>query len=132
MVRSLRFRLCATSAAVVFAVAGGLTGMNSYRPAVHGSHAAAIINPATHPAPDHLTVDRDAHSSPSQQGSPHQQCCVEPCQGGASPTLPDPTSNQVVVGETNQERAVAVVVLMVREDPASYLFPLPNAPPARV
>ena len=132
MVRSLTFRLCAASAAVVFAMAGGLTGTDPHEPAVHGPQAEALISLETHPAPDHSAMHRDADSSHSQHGTPDECHCVGPCQGGGSTSLPDATSNEIVVGETGLVPAVAVVALMVLQDPASYLFPLPNAPPARV
>ena len=132
MVRSLTFRLCAASTAVVFAVAGGLRGVDSHALATHGPHAEAIISLETHPAPAQSATDRDAHSSHSQPGSPDECHCVGPCQGGGSTTLPDATSNEIAVGETDLVPAVAVVALMVLQYPASYLFPLPNAPPTRV
>jgi hypothetical protein len=132
MVRSLTFRLCAACATVVFAVTGGLTGMDLHSAAVHGPHAEAIISLEAHPAPDHSATDRDAHSSHSQHGSPDECRCVGPCDGATSNTPHLPTPNEIAVGETDVLPSDVVVVLLVLEDPASYLLPLPNAPPARI
>ena len=132
MVRSLTFRLCTACAAVAFAITGGLTGMDSHPPELHGPQAEAIVGLGAHHAPDQTAPDRDAHASHPQHGSGVECRCVGPCEGGASPTLPDLASTEIAGGEADDIPVLGFATLIVWEDPASYLFPLPNAPPARV
>ena len=71
------------------------------------------------------------HSGHPQHGSSHECTCIGACQGGTEPTVPDVASSDIPVGQTDRSGAVRVAVLPIHEDPTSYLFPFPNAPPGR-
>jgi hypothetical protein len=136
MPRSLGFRIHTALAVVVFAATSGLTGMEAHPSSLHAPNEHAAV--ADHPTADehddrHVTPERAAHHAGHPQHGPSDECtCVGPCQGGAAPPLPDPASSEVSVAATTETPAPPVSALVVREDSASYLIPLPNAPPAHV
>ncbi len=71
------------------------------------------------------------HSGHPQHGSSHECTCIGTCQGGTAPMAPHVPSSEVPDRETDRSGVVRVAVRPIHEDPTSYLFPFPNAPPAR-
>lgn len=75
--------------------------------------------------------DSAEHRSSHPHHDSSDECtCVGVCQGGASPSLDQPAA---VVSDAPSEdiRVVQLPVPLIRDDPTSYLVPLPNAPPLR-
>jgi len=130
---SLRFRLSTACAATVFAATGGVTGMQTHPLSMHGAHTESMIALELQGPSVHSDTDQAGqHTGHSQHGSSEDCTCVGPCQSGVGLSLPDAGSPAIVHDRVDHEPAVSVVVFAVREDPASYLFPLPNGPPQRV
>ena len=69
------------------------------------------------------------HSRHPQHGSSENCTCIGACVGGAAPTLTSALLFKIPGGEIDLLRVVRATVLLIRQDPTSYLFPLPNAPP---
>jgi hypothetical protein len=135
MTRSLTSRLSTAFALVVFATTGGLTGMQVHMGPGHVGDSGDVAVAEQHDHSQHSgmeqPVDDAGHSGHAHHGSGEECTCVGPCQSGASPGLPDVPSAAVILGETDDQPIVPSVAVAVWEDPASYLFPLPNAPPSR-
>jgi hypothetical protein len=146
MLRALTHRLLTAAAAVVFATTSGVTGMQAHPLSMHGPHASEVMAPGAatpthhgHSAAhggehgeEHEAPEGAAHhSSHSDHGSGTECTCIGPCQGGGTPSLPDPRSH--AVGELAVQHAAIppMAALAVREHPSPYLRPLPNAPPER-
>jgi len=151
--RTLGFELGTALAGLVFSVMSGMTGIEIH-PLSHVGpssgelvalelHTGAPEHPASH-APSHAHHGAPADAQPEQgesvavagsapshehHGAGQECTCVGACHGGASPTTPSATTAVVVSGEIVLARVPMRAPVVVFEDPSSYLFPLPNAPP---
>jgi hypothetical protein len=103
----------------------------------HEHHAAHPASRAGHGAPtgtpaeagEVVAVAASAPSHSAHHGAGQECTCVGVCHSGASPTPPNVVTSVVVSGEIVLARIPMRAPLVVFEDPSSYLFPLPNAPP---
>ena len=133
MSRPLTFRLGTASIAFGFMAMVGMTGVQTHPLTQHGPHLTDIVGDETDLS-EHLGPDDVGHQSvlggnhPSD-GSSTDCTCLSACDSGSAPKLSDLLFLDVLDGESNYYRVIQVLVLLIRQDPTSYLFPLPNAPP---
>ena len=126
MQRPLMFRLSTASAVLVFMTMGGVTGVESHPLSPHGPHSGVTD---AGPRSDSEMHHAGHHSRHPQHGSSQDCTCIGACVGGAAPTLTNALLFEIPGGEIDLLRVVRATVLLIRQDPTSYLFPLPNAPP---
>lgn len=128
MVPPQRRRLGVACITLVFTVSGGLTGFDARPLSMHCGNAGGGEGSAREQVSPHSASGHPSHPTPT---SSSDCTCLGPCQSGVTPRLAASTPPGIGLGESERAHAVAVSVPLIRPDPTSYLFPLPNGPPTR-
>jgi hypothetical protein len=138
--RPVALRVGTGVSAMLFLGTSGFGGFELHPSSQHPLHSGDIVAMQLGVAHDgaHRSEASGAErpdSAEHRSSHPHHdssdECtCVGVCQGGASPSLDHPAS---LVSDAPSEniRVVQLPIPLIRDDPTSYLVPLPNAPPLR-
>ncbi len=131
--RPLTFRLSTASVAFVFTITGGVNGVQTHPLTQHGPHLTELIGAepglSEHPGPDDARHHSVLAGQDPGHGSSTDCTCLSVCDSEEAPNLSDLLFVDILDGENNYIRVIQVTTLLIRQDPTSYLFPLPNAPP---
>lgn len=123
------FRPSTTFAVLAFvgiAVSGGISSPSSSSGRLSSADAVALAQRDLSPG---VAVVEAAHHCRHHHGPLSQCTCHGPCDGGATPTPNEPRPPETTPGEIDGVRIVTAKVPLIPRATASYLLPLPNAPP---